>query len=183
MKVSTKPEQDHKADNLSIAQYVGTMGYELHITRAKFWAENEGHEISRAEWLRLIEKNAELTIDEHNGPLFIQWGPTSPHHSPWFDWAEGNIYTKNPDRKTLAKMLQIADLLGATVQGDDGEIYATANDYPKSLDIGKTEIDSHAGRESGLSLLLKRGLFRNRLEYIIVGLVVLVWVLYDLASG
>lgn len=159
------------------------MGYDLHITRAKFWAENEGHRVSRAEWLRLIEEDVELTIDEHNGPLFAEWGPTSPHYSPWFDWSEGNIYTKNPDRKTVAKMLQIADLLGATVQGDEGEIYATLNDYPKSLNIGETELDSHAGRESGLPLPLKRELFRHRLEYIIVGLVVLVYVLYDLASG
>ncbi len=159
------------------------MGYELHITRARFWAENEEHRISRAEWLRLIEEDAALSIDERNGPLFAEWGPTSRHYSPWFDWSEGNIYTKNPDRKTLAKMLQIADSLGATVQGDEGEIYATVNDYPTSLDIGATEIDSHAGRESDLPLPLRHERFRNRLEYIIVGLVVLAYVLYDLASG
>jgi hypothetical protein len=80
-------------------------------------------------------------------------------------------------------MLQIADSLGATVQGDEGEIYATVNDYPASLDIGATEIDSHAGRESDLPLPLRRERFRNRLEYIIVRLVVLAYVLYDLASG
>lgn len=159
------------------------MGYELHITRAKFWAENEGHRITRAEWLRLIEEDAELTIDKHNGPLFAEWGPQRPHYSPWFDWSEGNIHTKNPDRKTLAKMLQIANLLGASVQGDEGEIYATLDDYPESLHMGETEIDSHAGRESGLPLPRKRELFRNKLEYIIVGLAVLIYVLYDLASG
>jgi hypothetical protein len=162
---------------------VGTMGYELHITRAKFWAENEGQEITAAEWLRLIDEDAELTKDENNGPLFAEWSPTSFRDSPWFDWSDGNIYTKNPDRKTLAKMLQIADLLGATVQGDEGEIYTTLDDYPTSLDIGETEIDSHAGRESGWPLLFKRELFRKRLEYIIVGVVVLAYVLYDLASG
>ena len=159
------------------------MGYELHITRAKFWAENEGQEITGAEWLRLIGEDVELKNDENNGPLFAEWSPTTPRSSSWFDWSDGNIYTKNPGRKTLVKMLQIADLLGATVQGDEGEIYATLDDYPTSLDIGETEIDSHADRESGLSLLFKRELFRKRLEYIIVGVVVLAYVLYDLASG
>ena len=159
------------------------MGYELHITRAKFWAENEGQEITGAEWLRLIGEDVELNSDENNGPFFAEWSPTSARSSPWFDWFDGNIYTKNPDRKTLVKMLHIADLLAATVQGDEGEIYATLDDYPTTLDIGETEIDSHAGRESGLSLLFKRELFRKRLEYIIVGVVVLAYVLYDLASG
>jgi len=159
------------------------MGYELHITRAKLWAENEGQRINKAEWLRLIEQDAELTIDEHNGPLFAVLDPTSPRYSPWLDWSEGNIYTKNPDRQTLAKMLQFADLLGATVQGDEGEIYRNLNDYPKSLDIGETDIDSNTGHDTDLPLPLKRELFWDRLQYVIVGLVVLLYVLYDLASG
>lgn len=159
------------------------MGYELHITRAEFWAENKRNRITREEWLSVIDEDAELTIDEHNGPLFAEWIPTTRHYSPWFDWSEGNIYTKNSDRKTLAKMLQIAESLGAVVQGDEGEIYATVNDYPESLDIGVKEIDSPAGRGGRLPNPLKRELPWNRLEYIIVGLVVLAYVLYDLASG
>jgi len=158
------------------------MGYELHITRAGFWAENEGHEISRAEWIRLIEQHAELSIDERNGPFFAVWGTTSPHYSPWLDWSEGNIFTKNPDRPTLAKMLQIAELLGATVQGDEGEIYASLDDYPDSLDLGATETDGNAEHGTDLPLPLKRERFWIRLEYVLVGLVVLAYVLYDLAS-
>jgi len=159
------------------------MGYELHITRAEFWAENEGHEITRAEWLRLVEQDAELAIDDQNGPLFAVWGPTSPNYSPWLDWSEGNIYTKNPSRKALAKMLHIADLLGATVQGDEGEIYVSLDDYPESVDVGGTEIDVNARHDTGLPLPLKRKLFWDRVEYIIVALLVLAYVLYDLASG
>jgi len=43
------------------------------------------------------------------------------------EWFQDDIYTKNPDEPILAKMLQIASALGARVQGDDGEIYRSAN--------------------------------------------------------
>jgi hypothetical protein len=32
------------------------MGYDIHITRAEHWAENEGREISAEEWLAYVEK-------------------------------------------------------------------------------------------------------------------------------
>lgn len=159
------------------------MGYELHITRAEFWAENEGQGIGREEWLRLVEQDPELAIDEQNGPLFANWGPVSEDYSRWFDWSEGNVYTKNPDRKSLVKMLQIAALLGATVQGDDGETYTSPDDFPGSVDTGRTIIDSSKGDDADLPLPLKRERNRVRLEYIIVGLVVLAWIIFDLARG
>jgi hypothetical protein len=39
------------------------------------------------------------------------------------DWFKGNIYSKSPDDAIIDKMVAIAKELGATVQGDDGEIY------------------------------------------------------------
>lgn len=160
-----------------------TLGYDLHITRAEFWAENEGQEISREEWLRVVEQDPELTIDAHNGPLFANWGPVTDGYSPWFKWLEGNVYTKNPDRNTLEKMLQIATLLGATVQGDDGETYASLDDFPDSVTTGRTTRDSSQGEGDDLPLPLRRERHRARLEYIIVGLVVLAWIIFDLARG
>jgi hypothetical protein len=116
------------------------MGYELHITRGRFWAENEGHHISTEEWLSLIEADIELTLYNRNGPYFAVWSGSSQHEHSWLDWFEGNIHTKHPDRAMLGKMLQIADGLGATVQGDDGEIYKSVSDYPESLRMDQTEI-------------------------------------------
>jgi hypothetical protein len=40
------------------------------------------------------------------------------------------VFTKDPDRATLAKMLRLAGRLGAKVQGDDGEFYETPEDVP-----------------------------------------------------
>ena len=36
------------------------MGYELHITRRKDWADDEGPEITLAEWLALVADDPEL---------------------------------------------------------------------------------------------------------------------------
>lgn len=106
------------------------MGYDLHITRAGNWLENKGQWISSDEWLSVIESDQELSLDTTNGPFFADWSGESKYESPWFDWSEGNIFTKNPDRQILSKMLQLANQLNAKVQGDDGEIYSSINDIP-----------------------------------------------------
>jgi hypothetical protein len=41
----------------------------------------------------------------------------------------GAIYSKNPDVPIIAKMLQIAERLGAHVRGDDNEIYTSPTEY------------------------------------------------------
>lgn len=107
------------------------MGYELHITRADFWAENEGREISPEEWLALIEADEELTRDNRNGPYFAILETGEQDVIRWLDWFEGNINAKSPDRVLLGKMLQVAGRLGATVQGDDGETYTLPDEIPE----------------------------------------------------
>ena len=122
------------------------MGYELHISRGKSWAENKGRHIGTEEWLNLVEADTELALDGRNGPYFAVWSGSGREDGSWFDWAGGNISTKHPDRETLAKMLRIAERLGATVQGDEGETYGSIADYPESLLLERTEI----GHESRL---------------------------------
>jgi hypothetical protein len=38
------------------------------------------------------------------------------------------VFTKDPDQPTVAKMIAIAARLAAKVQGDDGELYTSADD-------------------------------------------------------
>ncbi len=108
------------------------MGYDLHITRAENWCENEGHEISPSEWHDIINCDPELRLDPQNGPHFAIWehGSLDPaaqeEHGRlrgWLNWSYGNIDTKNPDPPLLEKMIDIARLLDARVQGDEGEWY------------------------------------------------------------
>jgi hypothetical protein len=104
------------------------MGYDLHITRAEDWANNQGSEIPADEWLAVVHDDPELKLDPPNGSYSVLWSGDSSVDAPWLDWFEGNIYTTNPDRAMLAKMLQIAAFLRARVQGDKGEIYASVHD-------------------------------------------------------
>ena len=122
------------------------MGYELHITRAGNWAENQDDYIQAEEWLSLIETDAELTLNIRNGPYFAMWSGTSEYDQPWFDWSEGNIHAKYPDQMMLGKMLQIADKLRAKVQGDEGEEYKSIDDHPGPLPIRETKFANAPGR-------------------------------------
>jgi hypothetical protein len=104
------------------------MDYDLHITRAEFWAESDAEPIAEDEWLRVVDDDPQLRSDPKNAGYTLWLGP-SKHEKPWFHWSRGNISTKNPDRPIVAKMLEIANRLGASVQGDDGESYQDASDF------------------------------------------------------
>ncbi len=145
------------------------MGYDLHITRGEKWTENQGNYISHEEWLTLVETDTELTLDSRNGPYFAMWSGPSKNECPWFDWFEGNIYTKYPDQIMLKKMIQIANRLGATVQGDDGEIYESISDYPESLRIKQTEVRL----KSSVPAYERREVRWNFIIYGIVALVII----------
>lgn len=110
------------------------MSYQVYITRAEFWAENEGSEVSAREWLELAQEDAEITLDEANGPYFGVVRGSQESEEAWLDWFEGNLYTAYPNRELQKKMLQIAGQLGGIVQGDDGEIYTKPEDFPESID-------------------------------------------------
>ncbi len=121
------------------------MGYELHITRREFHADDHGLEISSEEWLRVVEKDEELELEPENGPYFAKFlGDCSyGREMGWFDWSDGCISTKNPDEAILAKMLRLAEALDAKVQGDEGEIYVKPD-----LDSGFREAKASAPEPS-----------------------------------
>ncbi len=104
------------------------MGYDIHITRAEFWAENDAQRIDEDEWLRLVDADPQLQPDPKN-PGYTLWLGPSKYEEPWFHWSSGNISTKNPDQAIVSKMLEIASRLGAHVQGDDGESYEDASEF------------------------------------------------------
>jgi len=49
-------------------------------------------------------------------------------------WQNGEIWTKNPDDKTMQIMLNLAKRLNARVRGDDFETYKTPNESYKHQD-------------------------------------------------
>lgn len=129
------------------------MGYELHITRAKFHYQNDGNWITAEEWLSYVGNDPELRLAGYNGDYFTLWNGKSEYSDPWLDWHQGNIYTKNPDDFLIDKMVKIAKILNAKVQGDDGEIYVGggANNILPAPDF---ELSEPVPRKSWLSRLL-----------------------------
>lgn len=103
------------------------MGYDLRITRAIDWSENQTQEISVEEWRDVIAGDTDLVADPSNGPYAVRFA-----ESRWLDWFEGNILSTDPDHATVAKMLEIASTLSGTVQGDDGEFYDSASQWSRA---------------------------------------------------
>ncbi|MGH9824959.1 MAG: glycosyltransferase family A protein [Blastocatellia bacterium] len=107
------------------------MGYELNITRAEHWSRNTGREISREEWIAIIDSDSELQRDgilwsRHLGAVWT----SHPKGEPLFHYWRGNVVVNNPDRLTVDKMIRIARRLKAEVQGKNGEIYAKEGSDP-----------------------------------------------------
>ncbi|MBC7526379.1 MAG: hypothetical protein H7308_02410 [Chthonomonadaceae bacterium] len=102
------------------------MGYDLRVTRCTLEVDEE---ITREEWLEVVDNDPELTIDESNGPYFAVW--SGPGKYPcWIDYSSGDLWSKYPTDEFIEKMVQIAKLLGGRVQGDDGEIYPGGGQPP-----------------------------------------------------
>mgnify|MGYP003387896712 CR=1 FL=1 len=99
------------------------MGYDVHITRAEDWADNEGWEITPDEWLQFIQSDTELIPAPENGKYFVIWRGATKYPETWFDWRAGNVTTTHSDKATLRKLLQMAAAFKAKIQGDDGEVY------------------------------------------------------------
>jgi hypothetical protein len=111
------------------------LGYDLHITRATDWTDSETTPIALAEWHAYLRTDPEMRLDGHaeaSTPSGEQiriesaglavW-TAHENDTVWFDHRRGRIVVKNPDEPTIAKMIGIAQSLGARVLGDDGELY------------------------------------------------------------
>jgi len=108
------------------------MAYDLHITKRKFWFDEDESKVSEADWNELLMKKPELeavdSIKENGMELTLRntkiakW-ITSTRKNVWFKFSDGNITVSGPDDEAIQKMKEIAAILHAKVQGDDGELY------------------------------------------------------------
>jgi hypothetical protein len=99
------------------------MPYQLHITRASDWMHSHELPITATEWLKLVRTDSQLVQDLNRGTHFVRWSG-SGDRDRWLEWAEGRINAKYPDGAFLKKLVEIAERLGAKVQGDGGEVYS-----------------------------------------------------------
>ncbi|MFF2660274.1 hypothetical protein ACFVUH_23305 [Kitasatospora sp. NPDC058032] len=104
------------------------MGYDLHITRRGYWWDEEGSDISAAEWEGAVTADPGLVVvplpegcPERVVELVLRKGGESSGEPLW--WRAGQIWAKNPTDAMVATMCRLAKALSARVQGDDGEHY------------------------------------------------------------
>jgi hypothetical protein len=129
------------------------MSYDVYITRKTYSWDEEGPEISLAEWLAVVNADPEMEWDANPGArpddasmlrtererLWV-WTAYSHHDEgadyAWFAYENGNIVVTNADPEIVCKMWSLAQALSAKVQGDNGEIYdSSANgSYEEPLD-------------------------------------------------
>jgi hypothetical protein len=101
------------------------VSYDAHITRAPDWAISDEVQIPLEEW-SAVAASAGLIQTRQPG-LFYAHDARETGDDASFEWADGAITVRSPDHLTLAKMIEIADLLDAVVQGDDGEEYSVTD--------------------------------------------------------
>jgi hypothetical protein len=99
------------------------MGYDLHITRREYWIDDDGPSIALQEWQNYVAGDPDISTDAENpGPENYIVTLQSDRWPLWWD-KRGEVFTKNPDDRLIAKMVAIAAKLDARVLGDDEEIY------------------------------------------------------------
>ena len=146
------------------------MGYDLHVTRKSFWADEVGPVITIEEWLAYVNSDPTLTPDSRNGPHMVLWNGPSKYEEPWIDWNEGELYTKNPDPPLIGKLLEIATALNARVRGDDNEVYTSPTEYshepyvPEPQEASAPEPFSIAAPTTGAPGAASPGPFRKLLH-------------------
>ncbi|MGY4495460.1 hypothetical protein [Pseudomonas sp. TE3610] len=105
---------------------VAFAGYDLHITRKGFWADDAGPTITLEEWQAYLKTDPQIIRDTANGPQDF-WVSIAGESFPlWYRLDLGELYTKNPSDTAIEKLEDIAHRLDARVQGDDGEFYPRA---------------------------------------------------------
>ena len=113
------------------------MSYEVRITGLPIQAESHVvHKIDAEQWRRVVECDVEMKLVgdvevtaptgevlAYKNPLLATWLGHPQQDSVVFDFRQGAIIVKNPDAFVLRKMRELALLLNAHVQGEEGQCY------------------------------------------------------------
>jgi hypothetical protein len=111
------------------------MAQELHVTRAERWIEAQAFPIDEAAWAAVVAADPTLVVQQDEYCDYrdlatralrrvhaVLW-TGHPVEPPSLWLMNGEITCKDADDDTLAKLREIAALLGARVLADDGTEY------------------------------------------------------------
>ena len=133
------------------------MGYDLHIHRADEWYDAETNPITLDEWYAWVEQQLDFELETES---YVAYTDVTVHPATWtghsigegvpFWWGpDGEIVLKGVDNETIRKMVEVADALGARVQGDDGEFYGVDGEPLPETDGEPARSPSLLGRLFG----------------------------------
>jgi hypothetical protein len=94
------------------------MGYDVYVTRRKVWSDTFGDEIGPEEWMALVDDAEELDA----APEVGSWTARS-RAGTLIEWSDGSVAARDPEDDEVDLLLELAERLGAQVQGEDGEVY------------------------------------------------------------
>lgn len=92
------------------------MAYAIHITKKEKWSDKEPT-ITQGEWKSLQEKGILKADPNYSSDLYAKRGDI------FYYYFDGDIVCKPPDDAYINTIKEVADIIGAKVQGDDGEFY------------------------------------------------------------
>lgn len=144
------------------------MGYHVTILRSRARRQVP---IGRDEVETAVSARTDLRATPREDELDITFAAEGGS-SPLLIWQDGEVWTNNPDERTLQVMLELAEALGARVRGDELETYRSV-----------TETFVHPDDEEDVRLARsnsRRLLWRSRVKS---GIPLLVFFLVALAYG
>ncbi len=104
------------------------MGYDVFVTRANHHFDGSQTPIPEGDWRAMIDNDPDLSAPDDAYQNYAVWAHPGRKPGSWIDWASGNLFSRSPDESFLRKLIDLAGLLGATVQGMDGEHYRIEGD-------------------------------------------------------
>jgi hypothetical protein len=106
--------------------YDGSMGYDLHLTRASDWVEFELEPIALDEWLTFARESSGLieTTEISTGdgvPVFLLGADA--RSDPALYWSDGQVTVRGADEQHVPALVAEARTFAVHLVGDDGESY------------------------------------------------------------
>lgn len=99
------------------------MGLDVYITRATHHFDGAQVPIVEGDWRAIIENDPDLSAPDAALPSYAVWVGSSRSKPQWIDWANGNLFTRNPSPGLLRKLFEVAEMLSAGLQDGGGRPY------------------------------------------------------------
>ena len=122
------------------------MGYHVHIIRT---CDGKTIPITEEEVSRLLSGSRDFRMNQDvNGKPIVELS-CDEELPPCLWFSDGELWTKNPDERTIDAMCKLAALLGGRVRGDELETYRSSSEYYSHPDDEAERVETaHISKET-----------------------------------